>query len=77
MARKRRSKGGKRRGWWTPVLLATVLAAAATAGWWYWSSRHWRPSEASYPEQGVLVGEGDGAVRFAIVKGLGGSFAYL
>lgn len=59
------------------MLLATVLAAAATAGWWHWSSRHWRPSEASYPEQGVLVGEGDGAVRFAIVKGLGGSFAYL
>ena len=77
MARKRRSRGGKRRGWRTPLLLVVLLAAALAAGWMHWHSRHWRPSEALYPEQGVLAGEGDGPVRFAIVKGLGGSFAYL
>lgn len=60
-----------------PLLVVLLLAGLALAGWWYWQSRHWRPSETRYPEQGVLVGEGDGAVRFAIVKGLGGSFAYL
>ena len=60
-----------------PLLVAMLLAGALAAGWWHWRGRQWRPSEARYPEQGVLVGEGDGPVRFAIVKGLGGSFAYL
>lgn len=46
-------------------------------GGWWWQGRSWRPSEARYPVQGALVGEGDGAVRFDIVKGLGGSFVYL
>ena len=59
------------------MLAALLLAGAAAAGWWCWHSRHWRPSEARYPEQGVLVGENDGRVRFDIVKGLGGSFVYL
>ena len=77
MVRKRRSRSAKRRRWRTPLLVAILLAAALAAGWWYWHSRHWRPSEARYPEQGVLVGERDGPVAFAIVKGLGGSFAYL
>ena len=54
-----------------------ALAAAALAGWWWWRAQHWRPSEARYPVQGALIGEGDGAVRFEIVKGLGGSFVYL
>ena len=60
-----------------PLLAALALAALAAGGWWYWHSRHWRPSEVRFPEQGVLVGEDDGAVAFDIVKGLGGSFAYL
>lgn len=59
------------------MLLALLVATAAAAGWWYWSGRHWRPAEGVYSEQGVLVGEGDGAVRFDVVKGLGGDFAYL
>lgn len=77
MARKGRRKGGKRRAWMRTVLILLLIAGLAAAGWWYWQSRHWRPSEARYPEQGVLVGEDDGAVRFEVVKGLGGSFAYL
>lgn len=76
MARKR-SRKRARRAWRMPLLSALVLGAALAAGWWYWHSRQWRPSEARYPEQGVLVGESDGPVAFAIVKGLGGSFAYL
>lgn len=77
MARRRRSGRGKGAGWRTSLLAGALLAIGVAAGWWHWHSRHWRPSEARYPEQGVLVGEGDGAVRFAIVKGLGASFAYL
>ena len=73
--RKRRKRAG--RGWRKPLILAVLLATALAAGWWCWQSRHWRPSEARYPEQGVLVGEGDGPVAFAIVEGLGGGFAYL
>lgn len=76
MARKRRSKRA-RRGWKLPLLAALLLAAGLVAAWWHWSSRSWRPSEARYPEQGVLVGERDGAVAFAVVKGLGGTFTYL
>ena len=77
MTRKRKRRGTRRRGWRRPLLVLILLAVAVAAGWWFWQSRHWRPSETRYPEQGVLVGEGDGQVRFDIVKGLGGSFAYL
>lgn len=59
------------------MLTVLALALAGLAGWWWWQGRHWRPSELRYPVQGALVGEGDGAVRFDIVKGLGGSFVYL
>ena len=58
-------------------LLALAIIAAAVAGWWWWQGRSWRPSDSRYPVQGTVVSEGDGAVRFDIVKGLGGSFAYL
>ena len=60
-----------------PLLAVVLLAGALAACWWYWHGRQWRPSEALYPEQGVLVGEGDGQVAFAVVRGLGASFAYL
>lgn len=60
-----------------PLLLALVLVVAAVAGWWYWQSLHWRPSERAWPDQGLLVGEDDGAVRFDVAAGLGASFAYL
>ncbi|WP_133364663.1 glycoside hydrolase family 25 protein [Qipengyuania sediminis] len=74
MAKRSKNTRAKR---WRWALLALVLAAGATFLWWQWTSRSWRPDETAWPEQGVLAGEGDGAVRFAIVRGLGGSFAYL
>lgn len=77
MARARKARGRRRRGWRLPLLALLLLGAGVAAAWWHWHSRHWRPSEARYPEQGVLVGEADGAVRFDIVRGLGGAFAYL
>lgn len=77
MAAKRRRKAGRRRGWRVPLIILALLAAGGAAAWWHWHGRHWRPSEARYPEQGILAAETDGAVRFDIVRGLGGSFAYL
>ena len=59
------------------ALALIALSAGAAAGWWWWQGQHFRPSEASYPVQGALVSESDGAVRFSIIKGLGGSFVYL
>lgn len=77
-ARTRPRKGARRgRRPARVIVVVLALAAAAVAGWWWWQGQHWRPSEDQYPVQGVLVGEGDGAVRFDIVKGLGGRFVYL
>lgn len=67
----------RRRAARLPLLAALLLALAAALAWWHWHSRHWRPEEERYPEQGVLVGEGDGDIRFAVVRGLGARFAYL
>lgn len=73
----KRPRRRARRGWGLALLLALALIAALVAGWWWWQARHWRPSERLFPEQGALVGEADGAVRFDVLKGLGGSFVYL
>ncbi len=77
MAGKKRTGRRTRRRWKLPVLALVLLAGVLAAGWWHQRSRSWRPSEARYPEQGVRVSESDGPVRFGIVKGMGGSFAYL
>lgn len=60
-----------------PLLAMLAALIAGAAGWWWWQGHSWKPSEAEYPVQGALVGEGDGPVRFDIVEGLGGSFVYL
>lgn len=73
----RRRRGARRRGRRLAVVAALVLLAGAAAGWWWWHGRHWRPSEHVYPEQGALIGEGDGAVRFEVLRGLGAGFVYL
>lgn len=77
--RKRSSGRGRSRrwGWRSPLLAVLATLIAGAAGWWWWQGHSWKPSEAAYPVQGALVGEGDGPVRFDIVAGLGGSFVYL
>ncbi|WP_394270929.1 glycoside hydrolase family 25 protein [Qipengyuania sp.] len=72
---KRRSsrKGGLRRG----VVGAFVLLAAAGAFYLWNEARSWRPDEALWPDQGAVVGAGDGTVDFATLKGLGASFVYI
>lgn len=61
------------------VKLALPLAMIGSGYWLYleYEQRGWRPDEAVYPDQGALVGEGDGAVDFEVLKGLGAGFVYL
>ena len=78
MAKKPRRRSAKRRGRRFPLLLLVVVALlAGAAGWYWWRGQTWRPSEERYPEQGALVGEGDGPVSFAVLAGLGARFVYL
>ncbi|OBX18750.1 lysozyme [Erythrobacter sp. QSSC1-22B] len=73
--RRRAGKCGSR---WLPRLLAlVVLIALFGGGWAWWESRSWRPDEGKWADQGALVGEVDGTVRFATLKGLGAGFVYL
>ena len=68
---------GSRRG--LAIKLLIVLALAAAGAWFYWQNEQsgWRPDEKEYPDQGAMVSEDDGAVDFAVLKGLGASFVYL
>ncbi len=73
--RRRARKGGTR--WYVRVLALVLLIALVGGGWAWWESRSWRPDEAKWADQGALVGEGDGTVRFRTLKGLGAGFVYL
>ena len=78
--RRLRSRGRARkgRGRWRLALALVVAALIAGAGaWLWWQGRHWRPSETAWPEQGAMIGERDGAVRFPVLGGLGAQFVYL
>lgn len=70
----RRSRGrGLGRG-----LVVGVLLLAAVGLFYLWhQARSWRPDEALWPDQGALVGAGDGPVDFETLKGLGASFVYI
>ena len=57
-------------------LFLLVVAVAAGAYAWH-EGRSWRPDEEVWPDQGALVGAGDGAVDFGTIAGLGGRFVYL
>ena len=59
--------------WWAILLLAMVGAVL----WWYRAGGEWRPDETAWPNQGVHVTQGDQAVRFATLRGLGVRFVYL
>ncbi|MBX7527861.1 glycoside hydrolase family 25 protein [Qipengyuania vesicularis] len=70
----------RRKGRLGLVLKLALVAALAGAGYWLYLDHErsgWRPDEDAYPDQGALVGETDGAVNFAVLKGLGAEFVYL
>ena len=70
----------RKKGRFGLLVKLVLLAALIGAGYWFYTEyeqRSWRPDEATYPDQGALIGEGDAAVDFAVLKGLGASFVYL
>ncbi len=71
--------GRKRKGlgWGARVTALAVLLALAGAGWGWWHVSHWTPEEAEYADQGILVGEADGAINFRTAAALGARFVYL
>lgn len=71
--------GRKRKGfgWRARALGAVGLVALVGGGWLWWHVSHWTPDAATYPDQGVLVSERDGAPGFRTAAALGAKFAYL
>ena len=70
----------RKKGRFGLLVKLVLLAALIGAGYWFYTEyeqRSWRPDEATYPDQGALIGERDAAVDFAVLKGLGASFVYL
>ncbi len=78
-ARKKPAKAARkaRRRLVMRLIALALVAAGLVAAWFWWEARNWRPAEAEWPDQGALVGEGDGAVSFATLAGLGADFVYL
>lgn len=81
MARRPRKRRGIRRSTELSragkmAMFLLVVAALGAAYAWH-EGQAWRPDEAVWPDQGALVGEGDGAVDFDTLRGLGAKFAYL
>lgn len=54
-----------------------LLIAALGAGWLWWQARHWTPDRSSFPVQGVLIGSGDGEVKFDALRAIKADFVYL
>lgn len=78
MAKGRRSAGRKApRRWLLRLAAMAVLFALAFLAWLWWDMRSWRPDETLYPEQGALIPESGGAVRFETLKAIGAQFVYL
>ncbi|QPC98346.1 glycoside hydrolase family 25 protein [Qipengyuania soli] len=81
MARKstRKRKATRPRQVSRSALMAFFLLLVALVGAAYaWTQgRSWRPDEATWPDQGALVGAADGPVSFDTLAGLGARFAYL
>ena len=63
--------------WRLRLLGAALLTLLVAAGWGWWTVHHWRPSQGTYPVQGIEVGSEDGAVDWKAAKAIGASFAYL
>lgn len=63
--------------WRKRVLALALIAFALAAAWGWWVAREWRPARSEYPNQGALIGEEDGVIDFAALRGAGADFVYL
>ncbi|MBV1916563.1 MAG: glycoside hydrolase family 25 protein [Sphingomonadaceae bacterium] len=59
------------------LMAAVVLVALIAGGYGWWHLRHWQPSRAEFPVQGVEIGFADGEVNWRALKAIGANFAYL
>jgi len=59
------------------LLGAVLLLGLFGAGYLWWDMRHWQPSRAAWPLQGVEVSAEDGTVDWKALKATGADFAYL
>ena len=70
--------GRKRAFSWRGRIAALLLLGGLGAGsWLWWQAQHWAPPRGQFPQQGVLVGAGDGEVDFTALRAVGADFAYL
>ncbi len=63
--------------WRTRIVALLALVLAGAGGWLWWQGRHWTPPRSEYPQQGVLVGAGDGEANFEALGAIGAAFVYL
>ena len=75
MARAPRKK--KTISWRWRLLALLLLAVIGVGGWQWWQAIHWTPSQQNFPDQGVLIGAGDGEANFRGFAAVGARFAYL
>ncbi|WP_228242147.1 glycoside hydrolase family 25 protein [Porphyrobacter sp. GA68] len=73
----RKARRGKRGGWLRQGILVLLLAGGLAAGWLWWEGRQWRPSEASYADQGAYLTDAAGEVNFTTLRAIGAAFVYL
>jgi lysozyme len=63
--------------WRTRIAALFALGLVGGGGWLWWFGQHWAPARGEFPQQGVLVGAGDGEADFNALKAIGADFAYL
>jgi len=71
-------RGAKGRTRWKLHAAGVLLLIALVGGAWaWWEMHHWLPDRATFPTQGVEIGDDDGEVNWKALKAIGADFAYV
>lgn len=62
---------------WLRWLGAGLLLVLIGGGIGWWHLRHWQPSRAEFPVQGVEIGDADGPADWTAIRTIGADFAYV